>query len=191
MTANDFHCLLHSLFNLFCRLKRGLNLFTASTAQRWCNHHWKGNFRFSMKTLFKKYSTWHVQARYTKVVFFCKLYSFVYKMSLIWKVFFLFIFSLKNKQNFEITYWNITNFVAQVFLVDIIAFARSWQQEQTGEENKGDKHSIDTIWHRDILLVNKHEKQYALWQLCRQPFFSTRGGKPENLRGSLYQSTGL
>ena len=62
----------------------------------------------------------------------------------------------KKKKN-EIAYWNLTTFTAHAFLVDIV-FARSSEQEQTGEENKGDKCSIDTIWHTDMLLVNKHEK---------------------------------
>ena len=101
------------------------------------------------------------------------------------------VFIFRLRKLFEITYWNLTTFLAHTFLVDIIAFARSWEQEQTGEENKGDKHSIDTIQTRDILLVNKYEKQYALWQLCCQPFFSSCGGKPENRRGSLFQSMGL
>ena len=85
----------------------------------------------------------------------------------------------------------MTTFAAYAFLDDIIAFTRSWEQEQTGEENEGDGYSIDTIWRRDILLVIKHEKQYEQWQLRHQPFFSTCGGKPANLGGSLFQSTGL
>ena len=101
----------------------------------------------------------------------------------------MFIFRLKKL--FEITYWNWTTFAEHTFLDDIIAFARSWEQEQTGEENKSDKHSTDTLWHTDILLVNKLEKQYTQWQFCRQPLFSTCGGEPENLRESLFQSTGL
>ena len=92
---------------------------------------------------------------------------------------------------FKITYWNLTTFSAYAFWVDVTAFTRSWEQEQTGEENKGDKPSIDTIWRRDILLVIKHEIQYAQWQLRRHPFFSTCGGRPANLREALFQSTGL
>jgi len=117
-----------------------------------------------------------------KLYFWGKLYSFVYKMSIILKQN-VFIFRLKNKQqqkHFEITYWNLTTFTAHAFLIDIV-FARSSEQEQTGEENKGDKCSVDTIWHTDMLLVNKHEKQFAQCQLCCQPFFLC-GGKPENLR---------
>ena len=81
--------------------------------------------------------------------------------------------------------------MAHAFLVDndIIAFARSWEQEQTGEENKGDKHSIvHTCTQSDTeTLVNKHEKQYAVshFSPCQC------GGKPENLMESLLQSMGL
>ena len=45
---------------------------------------------------------------------------------------------------------------------------------RTGEENKGDKHSIvHTCTQSDIeTLVNKHEKQYAQWHLRHKLFFS-------------------
>ena len=80
--------------------------------------------------------------------------------------------------------------MAHAFLVDIIAFAKLWEEEQTGEENKGDKHSIDTIWHKDILLVNEYKRLHTvaaplsaiflhLWWQARKP------------KGSLFQSAGL
>ena len=61
------------------------------------------------------------------------------------------VFIFRLRKLFEITYWNFTTFAVHAFLVGIIAFARSWEQEQTGEENKGDKHSIDSLTQRHFI----------------------------------------
>ena len=78
-----------------------------------------------------------------KLYFGGKLYSFVYKMSIILNK--MFSFSGIKKKLFQITYWNLKTFMAHAFLVDIIAFARSWEQEQT-EENKGIAQPIWIKW---------------------------------------------